>query len=208
MEEILSIKSLVYNKIKYENIVILKNKVTFITGESGTGKTTLLKLFNQTISQSEGEISYKDKDISKYGTVALRQQILLVSQFVFLFDNSSIKGNFEKFYNFREKECISEDEMKKYLNICCVDFDLDKECTFMSGGERQRIYTAIFLSFMPEVIMLDEPTSALDNLTSKKFMKSISSFVKENNMTLIVVSHDDEIVKKYADNIITIGKGE
>ena len=139
--------------------------------------------------------------------IKLRKEVLLISQSVYLFD-TTIGENFRQFYDCRELSQPSEEEMKYFLDLCCVPFSLDKDCTTMSGGERQRIYIAIFLSFKPKVLMLDEPTSALDKQNSNNFMENIISYCKQNEITLIVVSHDGNITEKFADNIITIGEDD
>ena len=78
----------------------------------------------------------------------------------------------------------------------------------MSGGERQRVYIAIFLSFMPDVLMLDEPTSALDNTSSDIMMSNIKNFSKDNEMTTIVVSHYLTLAEKYGDEIIALERSK
>ena len=78
----------------------------------------------------------------------------------------------------------------------------------MSGGERQRVYIAIFLSFMPDVLMLDEPTSALDNTSSDIMMSNIKNFTKDNEMTTVVVSHYLPLAEKYGDNIIALERSK
>ena len=92
------------------------------------------------------------------------------------------------------------------MNICCIDFSLDESCVTMSGGERQRVYTAILMSFKPKILMLDEPTSALDSTNSINMLSNIISFCRFHKITLIIVSHDNELTKKFADNIITLEK--
>ena len=74
----------------------------------------------------------------------------------------------------------------------------------MSGGEKQRLYIAIYLSFKPKVIMLDEPTSALDEENSHEVIKNILSFSKENKITSLIVSHDKELANAFADNTVVI----
>lgn len=202
---ILTTSNLKFLDIEYHDISIPENKVTFIVGASGTGKSSLLKLFNQTRSQDSGSIFYNNQNIDKIDTISLRKDILLISQSVFLFDDT-IKGNFEKFYEYRGEKLISEDEIRRFLNICCIDFSLDESCVTMSGGERQRIYTAILMSFKPKILMLDEPTSALDSTNSINMLSNIISFCRFHKITLIIVSHDNELTKKFADNIITLGK--
>lgn len=205
MDELISADNLIFMNIKYQRISIEKESVTFIVGESGTGKSTLLKLFNQTVSQTSGDIYFEGKNVEEYCAVELRKHISLISQSVFLFDDT-IKANFEKFYEYRGEKIISNDDIRFFLNLCCIPFELDKDCTTMSGGERQRVYTAIFLSFKPKVIMLDEPTSALDNKNSYDIIQNIISFCKENHITVIIVSHDKNLTQKFAEKIISIEK--
>ena len=203
---ILETKNLSFNGIiNYNNIQIIQNEANFIVGKSGTGKSTLLRFFNGTLSPSSGDIYYLENDINEIDTINLRQEILLISQSVYLFD-TSIKENFKQFYNYRDLTLPTDEEMRYFLDMCCVPFSLDSDCTIMSGGERQRIYIAIFLSLKPKILMLDEPTSALDKQNSQNVMKNILSYCKENNITVIVVSHDANITDKFAENIIVIGE--
>jgi putative ABC transport system ATP-binding protein len=192
--------------IVYKDLIVLKDKTTFITGESGTGKSTLLRLFNATLTPSAGEIFYKGINLLEIDTIKLRQEVLLVSQEVYLFQGN-IKDNFMKFYEYRDEEVISEDKMKEFLVLCCISFSLDKDCTSMSGGERQRVYLAIFLSFLPKVIMLDEPTSALDSKNSNDIMENVSNFCKHHSITMIVVSHDKDINNNFAQDNILLERG-
>lgn len=198
-------KNLKYKDIVYPDIEILENKTTFLTGDSGTGKSTLLKLFNNVISSDNGLITYYGKPLESYDPVKLRRKVLLLGQTVYLFDKT-IRENFYEYYRYRDLYEPNDDEIKKFLNVCCIDFDLDTNCSTMSGGERQRVYLAICISLLPNVLMLDEPTSALDDSTSNTLMDNIKSFSHENNMTLIIVSHNKSIVDNYADDIIYIKK--
>ncbi|MDV3428986.1 MAG: ABC transporter ATP-binding protein [Bacillota bacterium] len=208
MEEIiLETKDLCFNNmINYKDMKISKGKVTFITGESGSGKSTLLKLFNGTLTQSKGKIYFNGEDTQQLNSIKLRKKISLISQNVFLFD-ASIKENFIKFYEYRGQNVPSDEKIKEILNICCITFPLDKDCRVMSGGEKQRIYIAIYLSFGPEIIMLDEPTSALDNKNTFAVIENILSFCKKNNSTVIIVSHDKELTEKFGESNITIERG-
>lgn len=204
---ILEAKSLRFNVINYNDIKIPENKATFIVGKSGTGKSTLLRMFNGTLSPDSGKVFYSGKDINEIDTIALRREVLLISQSVYLFD-TSIEDNFRQFCGYRDLTPPSEEEMKFFLDLCCVPFSLDSDCTTMSGGEKQRVYIAIFLSFKPKVLMLDEPTSALDRQNSISVMENILSFCRKKGITVAVVSHDGGLTDKFAENIITLGSDD
>lgn len=193
------------NMLNYDDLVIPAEKATFITGESGKGKSTLLKLFNGTLSPSKGIINYAGQNLQELDTVSLRKEVSLISQNVFLFD-SSIKENFQSFYEYREETTPSTDIMEEFLRICCLPLQLDKDCTTMSGGERQRLYMAIYLSFIPRVVMLDEPTSALDSRNSDDVIENIIMFCRKMRITPILVSHDKELTEKFGENIIEVGR--
>jgi len=191
------------NIITYPDIKIPKNKVTFIRGKSGIGKSTLLKFFNKTLTQTSGDIFYCNKNINHLDSIELRKEISLISQGVFLFDDS-IRNNFINFYNFRGEPVISDEEMQFFLKLCCIDFDLSRVCTTMSGGERQRIYMAIFLSFKPKVLMLDEPTSSLDSANSMQVITNVINYCKDTGVTVIIISHDNELIKNFSENTLLI----
>lgn len=196
----ISINDLTYlDFINYPNKEI-KEKMTFICGESGCGKTTLLRLLNKTISPSKGQILFNGQDINEIDSITLRRKILLVSQNVFLFEGT-IMDNFNTYYEYLDKT-ISEEEAKKYLKICSIDFPLDMTTHNMSGGEKQRIFLAIGLSLKPEVILMDEPTSALDDKTAHQFMDNL----KELDLMKIIVCHNIELAKMYAQEIIYLEK--
>ena len=74
----------------------------------------------------------------------------------------------------------------------------------MSGGERQRIYIAICLSFHPKVLMLDEPTSALDEATAVSLLQNLKQYCNEHGITLIAITHDKTLAKSYGDEYISL----
>lgn len=195
-----------HDTIHYQDIRIIKNKVNFIVGSSGTGKSTLLRMFNGTLSPSGGEIYYAGNNLIDKDTIELRKEVSLISQSVYLFD-SSIRDNFIQFYEYRGLAAPTDEMMLEFLRLSQIDFPLDKDCTTMSGGERQRVYIAIFLSFLPQVLMLDEPTSALDKDNGFNVIRNVTSFCKEKGITVIIISHDNSLTEAFGENIIRIGGG-
>ncbi|MDX9888576.1 MAG: ABC transporter ATP-binding protein [Anaerovoracaceae bacterium] len=207
MNTIISTKDLSYGPVIISpDVSISKNETTFLYGPSGCGKTTLTRLMNATLSPEQGELFYNEVPYSDLEVLALRKDIILVSQAIYLFDGT-IKENFIKFYEYREETIPTEDAMREYLQLCCADFPLDSSCEILSGGERHRIYIAICLSFLPKVIILDEPTSALDSRTANRLLKNLKSFTSQKEITQIIISHDISLVEQFGDKIISCFQG-
>jgi len=191
--------------LQYGDLSFPAGKITFITGESGSGKSTLLKLLNGTASPSEGKAFYRGQDISSLDAVALRREVLLVSQEPFLFDGT-VRENFDAFYGYRETPPLRDDQIKKLLQSFLLDFDPDAQTRTFSGGERQRLYTAIFLSFWPKVLLLDEPTSALDNVTGMAVLTALLDSCREAGTEVITVSHSRQLAGQFSQNTLHLGK--
>lgn len=188
---------------EYPFIEIEEEGATFLLGKSGTGKSTLLKLLNATLSPTTGEIRYQGKLLEEYDTITLRREVLLVAQNVFLFDDT-IRGNFASFYKYRELASPEDERIRFYLTLCGADFALDANCHELSGGERQRVLIAICLSFQPRVLLLDEPTSALDTQTSALLMENLKGHCRENKITLLIITHDRALAGEYGDAVFSL----
>lgn len=194
------------NFIFYPTIDIVENKTNFILGKSGTGKTTLFKLFNETLSSSQGTILYKNKNIAEYDTIQLRKEVILCSQSLYLFPGT-IKENFTQFYKLRNFDMPSDSEISKILSLCCLEKELDTSCDILSGGEKQRVFIAIALMLKPTVLLLDEPTSMLDKNTAFNLIFNIKKYCTQNNITTVIICHDTSLANEYADKIITLDAG-
>lgn len=205
---IFKIRNVVYaNLLRYNSIDIRQGIMTFIQGESGSGKSSLLKLLNHSRSYDSGEIFYKDKLVTEYDPLALRREVSLIAQEVFLIDGS-LYDNFKFFYEARNLPVPSEAVIQEFLQIACLSTPLDKHIQYLSGGERQRAYLAIFMSFQPAVMMLDEPTAALDETTSKQLLDNVKKHARKLGSTVIVISHSNALAEMYSDEIVHIVKEE
>ncbi len=187
--------------ITYRDIVLHQGEINFITGPSGCGKSTLLRLLNATLSPSAGSLCYRGQELTQWESVALRREVALVSQQVFLFEGS-IAENFARFYNYRGLPAPNNQHMQQLLECCALPLPPDKACATMSGGERQRLYTAIFLSLQPRVLLLDEPTSALDSQNAAALLAGVATHCRNQGIDLVVVSHDPVLTQRFAERII------
>lgn len=198
--------NLIYKaNLSYNNIKIKQGMVNFIVGESGCGKSTFLKLLNQSITQVSGELLYKGTPIDEYEPISLRREVSLVSADTFLFDESILE-NFKTFYSLRQLPLPSSKYINYITELCSVNVPLSQNASTLSSGERQRVYISIFLSLCPKVILLDEPTSSLDEKNSHKIMENIIKYCKEKHIDIVIVSHDKNIVEEFSENKIEMIK--
>ena len=199
--------------VRYKNILDIKElripekKVTSIVGKSGSGKTTLLRLLNKLISCDSGKILFKEKSLKEISSVELRRKVVMLPQQPVIFAGS-IRENLLKGLEFSEKELLEDDELKEILKLVHLDKPLDTEGDKLSGGEKQRVALGRVILMDPEVLLLDEPSSALDELTEDKIIEFVANYSRDNNKTLILVTHSKDISKKYSDVEIVIESGK
>ncbi|MGR6980274.1 ABC transporter ATP-binding protein [Testudinibacter sp. P27/CKL/0425] len=191
--------------LHYPDSQILAEQVTFLQGPSGSGKSTLLRLINGSESLSGGQILYQGQNIEQLDSIQLRRELLLMNQRLFLFPQS-IRENFEQFYRYLDKSPPNSEQIKQFLHICHVDFELDASCNTLSGGEQQRVFLALALSLQPKLLMLDEPTSALDAELAETVLSEILAYCREQRISVLAISHDRRLTERHADQIIQIKK--
>ena len=202
---ILAAKNLCFQDfLQYPDISIEENAVTFISGVSGCGKSTLLKLFNGTLSPSAGRVIYRGKDISLLDKIQLRRAVLLVKQTPYLLQES-ILDNFAAFHQINGSGCPTPSDISYFLKLCCIQSAPETRCDTMSGGERQRVFLSIALSLNPEALLLDEPTSALNRELSNDVLNNIVLHSKQQNISLVIISHDIEQQSAFAERTIELG---
>lgn len=201
---------------KYKNTTILENinfeinkgEVVSIIGKSGCGKSTLLKCINRLESIDDGVIYFENKDISSLDLLKLRQKIGIVFQEYNLFEHLTVLQNLT--IGLIKIKNISEEVAKKQVMAMLKKIKLtDKSDNYpdeLSGGQKQRVAIARTLLMKPKLILLDEPTSALDKEMKQEVINLIIKMVKDD-MTLLIVSHEEEIVKEISDKIIYIKNG-
>lgn len=193
----------ILKNVKYKNILDLKDvefeggKLTALLGESGGGKTTLLKLLNQMISQDAGTIEYNGEPIEAYQPVELRREIVMLPQTPAVFPGT-LRENLLMGLTFAEKEPAGDEELKYALSLVKLQKNLDEEVDTFSGGEKQRMALARIILTDAPVMLLDEPTSALDQETGFYVMDRLSELVGEKNKTIIMVTHSEGLAERSA----------
>ena len=191
------------------NLKIKKGDVIALTGKSGCGKSTLLKCINRLEHINDGKIKFKGIDISEISMVQLRQKIGMVFQDYNLFEHLTVLDNLIigliKIKKHSRYESIHEAlNMLKKLDL------IDKKDNYpneLSGVQKQRVAIARTLLMKPDIILLDEPTSALDKEMKDSVLNLIKKIVEED-MTLIIVSHEEEFIKKVSDTIYNLNNNK
>jgi cell division transport system ATP-binding protein len=191
-----------------DNISLKINKGEFIyfVGKTGSGKSSLLKSLYGDINIESGEIYFKEKPLSKMkrkNILNLRRQIGIIFQDFELLMDRSIEDNLKfvmKATGWKGKKKINN-ASKELLEKVEI-FDKAKSYPHLiSGGEQQRTAIARALINDPEIIIADEPTGNLDPETSEKIMTLLKTITNENK-TLIMATHDYEIINKFPGRII------
>ena len=197
------------NVLKNINLEINKGEVVSIIGKSGCGKSTLLKCINRLENIDEGNIYFDSIDITKMNISDLRQKIGIVFQEYNLFEHLTVLQNLTiglikiKKYS----DMYAKKESIKVLKKIGLEDKINSYPDELSGGQKQRVAIARTLLMKPKLILLDEPTSALDKEMKKEVINLITSMVKDD-MTLLIVSHEEEFVNKISDKIIHIQNGK
>ena len=179
-----------------------------VVGESGTGKSTILKLILRLLVPDRGMVCIDDEDITDLSfeeALKVRQKMGMVFQGAALFDSMTVFENVA--YPLREHTHMSEDEIEQRVRekLEFVDLDADRVMEQMpaelSGGMRKRVGIARGMANNPEIMLYDEPTSGLDPLTTGTITRLIRKLQKELGVTSIVVSHDMRSVSRMASKI-------
>ncbi len=207
-KEVYRFESAGYKDIVHvEKAVIWAFKVTFVTGESGSGKSTFIKMLNRFVVADRGTVFFKSRDIKDMDPFRLRRAAAMLPQAPVLF-GETVRDNLIAGAIFSEKDLPDDERMKEALQIVKLDKGLNENSATLSGGEIQRISLARIILQDPEIFILDEPSSSLDGKTEKHVMENVVGYIKEKRKTAVIVSHSLKIAEKYSDEILMVnGRG-
>ena len=185
---------------------IEQGELAIIVGPSGSGKTTILNILGGMDTCDEGRIVIDGKEIQGYDRKQLmqyrRQDIGFVFQFYNLIPNLTASENVELAAQI-SKHYIPAAEILKKVGL---GERLDNFPAQLSGGEQQRVAIARALAKEPKLLLCDEPTGALDYNTGKKILKLLQDTCREQNMTVVIVTHNTAITPM-ADRVIHMRNG-
>lgn len=201
--------------LKNINIEFKKDKINGILGGSGSGKSTLVQLINALLVPTYGKVRInrfinqsgkKIKNINK-----LRFDVGLIFQFPEeQFFNNTVKKEIifgMKYFKYKTKNIDKRcSDALKMVEL--DDSYLERNPFSLSSGEQRKVAIASILAFNPKVVILDEPTIGLDGSSKNNLIKLIKMLKNKYNKTIIVISHDVDMLHKISDHIFVLDNGE
>lgn len=197
--------------LKNINLTINDGEILAVIGESGCGKTTLLKLINSLIKPSSGNIFIEDKNIKNINEIELRRKIGYVIQQTGLFPHMTVSENIELIPSLQKEDIEKiKSNTKNLMEMVGLNPDefSNRYPNELSGGQQQRVGVARALANNPDIILMDEPFSALDPITRSDLQDELLQLQSNVKKTIVFVTHDMSEAIKIADRICIMKDGE
>jgi phospholipid/cholesterol/gamma-HCH transport system ATP-binding protein len=192
------------------DLAIARGQTLAIIGESGCGKTVLLKTIIGLLRPTHGSVFFDGQDLARLGERALTRERIrfgFVFQQAALFDSMTIAQNVS--FPLRQHTRKTAAEMEEIVMARLTEVGLPENVRFkkpaeLSGGMRKRVGLARALTLEPEVVLYDEPTTGLDPIMSDVINELILGTRRRHPVTSVVVTHDMKSARKVADRIVML----
>ncbi len=195
------------------DLALEKGKTTVVIGESGTGKSVLLKHIVLLLRPDAGQVLFHGEHIegkSEQELVAVRSRMGLLFQMGALFDSMTVEENVAFPLLQHNKSTLTQAKriVSDKLRMVGLDGLQSRRPGELSGGQRKRVALARAIALDPEVVLYDEPTTGLDPVRADVINELILKLNRELNVTSVVVTHDMQSAFKVGDRIVMLHKGK
>src|SRR5699024_9558937 len=199
--------------LKGISLTLKEGEITALVGASGSGKSTLLTIAAGLQNASEGKIIFEGENINALNQEQIRKirakEFGFVFQFAHLVSFLTVEEQLMLMLDIAESKLVKKDrvrEVERILELVEMDHRKTAYPSSLSGGEKQRVAVARAMIHQPKILFADEPTASLDSKRSKDVMTLIRNLTKEQKVTTLMVTHDEEMLT-YADQVINIRDG-
>ncbi len=193
------------------SLTVEKGEFVAVIGESGSGKTTVLKMINRLENPSSGSITVGGSDVSETDPVELRRNIGYVFQGIGLFPHYTVNENIgvvPRLLGWTEERVNDRiGETLELVGLSPSDYG-ERMPDELSGGQQQRIGVARALAAEPDVVLMDEPFGALDPITRAALQDEFQRIQQQMDLTVVMVTHDMTEALLLADRIAVMKDGE
>lgn len=198
--------------LKNINLQVEKGEIFGIIGLSGAGKSTLIRCLNKLEEPTNGKIFINDSEITNLNNEHLRNTRKDIGMIFQHFNLLSSKNVYKNIAFPLELEGMDKKSINKRVNTLLNYVGLeDKRSTYpsqLSGGQKQRVAIARSLANKPKILLSDEGTSALDPKTTKSILDLLNKIRKEFGLTIVLITHQMEVIKDICDRVAIIEDGE
>tara|TARA_Y100001934_G_C12302555_1_gene750687 strand:+ start:412 stop:1386 length:975 start_codon:yes stop_codon:yes gene_type:complete len=191
--------------LKDINFTVKSGENLAIIGESGSGKSTILKLIFGEYDLEHGQVFWKNTEIlgPKHNLVVGYDFMKYVTQEFDLMPYTSVANNIGKHLSrFYPEE--KEKRTQELITIVELDNFAQTKVKNLSGGQKQRVALARALAKEPEILLLDEPFSHIDNFKKQSLRRNVFNYLKEKNIACVVATHDKNDVLGFADEMLVL----
>ena len=194
------------------NLEVKKGEIFAIVGHSGAGKSTLLRCINGLESYQGGSLKVFDKEIKNLDETQqrhLRRDVGMIFQHFALMARKNVFENVAtplKFWGHKSDE--TEKKVRELLNLVGLESKAKSYPSELSGGQKQRVAIARALALNPKILLSDEATSALDPNTTNQILELLEKINKELDISVVIVTHEMEVVKSIAKRAILLEGGK
>jgi osmoprotectant transport system ATP-binding protein len=197
--------------VKNVSLKVARGELVAVLGESGAGKTTVLRMINRLIEADAGKVRVGDQDVRDVDPVQLRRTIGYVIQNVGLLPHLTVGDNIAMVPRLLawSTETIDQrvGELLELVGLAAATYR-DRYPDELSGGQRQRVGFARALAARPKIVLLDEPLGALDPITRVAMQRELRRIHRELELTSIMVTHDMLEALTLADRVAVMRDGE